>query len=193
MKTIIVAGLMAIVAITGFAPETGEPTFTILDREAQPFQAQFNADVGKVRLVMYVSPTCGGCLRGASQSQKHILDRIDSDDLSVFVVWAPKNGAREEHVSRVTDLVTDDRARQYWDEHSAIAAPLDEMLALTGPCAGTFMLYDREARWETGAPPKALYWEDAHANELNRHGAPQFDPKGFAMKVRELLEQGITS
>lgn len=193
MKTIIFAGLMAIVAIAGLAQETGEQTFTILDREAQPFQAQFNADAGKVRLVMYVSPTCGGCLRGASQSQKHILDTIDSDDLSVFVVWAPKNGAREEHVGRVTDLVTDGRARQYWDEYSAIAAPLDEMLELTGPCAGTFMLYGRDVTWETGAPPEVLYWEDAHANELNRHGAPQFDPTGFAMKVRELLEHGATS
>lgn len=189
MKTTLVAGLMAlVVAITAFTPEASQKSFTTLDSTAQPFQSEFNSDTGKVRLVMYVSPTCGGCLRGADQSQKHILAQIDSDDLSVYVVWAPKNGAREEHVNRVTDLVTDERARQYWDEYSAVAGPLDEMLALTGPCAGAFMLYDRNARWENGEPPEAVYWEDAHARELNRDLAPQFDAKGFAVRVRELLE-----
>ena len=194
MRTALLAGLVALaVAITGFAPETGQQSFTTLDGEAQPFRSEFNADVGKVRLVMYVSPTCGGCLRGADQSQKHILDQIDSDDLRVYVVWAPRNGGREEHVERVTSLVTDKRARQYWDEYNSVAGPLDEMLALTGPCAGTFMLYDRNVRWESGAPPEALYWEDAHARELNRDGAPQFDAKSFAVRVREMLEGGAIS
>jgi hypothetical protein len=188
MKAIIATGIASLLvagAALGPSPEGG--SFTTLDREAQPFRAAFNEDAGKVRFVMYVSPTCGGCLRGADQSQKHILDRIDSDDLVVYVVWAPKNGAREEHVDRVTKLVTDRRATQYWDEYGAVAAPFDEMLSLTGPCAGTFMLYDGEASWEAGAPPEPVYWEDAHALELGRDGAPQFDPEGFAEKVLELL------
>jgi hypothetical protein len=188
MKAIIAAGvvtLLVLVAPAGQSPEAA--SYTTLDRGAQPFRSAFNEDAGKVRLVMYVSPTCGGCLRGADQSQEHILDRIDSADLSVYVVWAPRNGAREEHVERVTKLVTDERAVHYWDEYSAVATPLDVMLSLTGPCAGIFMLYDGAASWEGDAPPEPLYWEDAHARELGRDGAPQFDAKGFAEKVRELL------
>ncbi len=197
MKTTILIGALALVAAgtvafaatgAGVVPRSERSAFPTLDRQAQPFQTRFNEDTGKLRLVMYVSPTCGGCLRGADQSQKHILDRIDSDELSVYVVWAPKNGARVQHVERVTKLVTDDRATHYWDEYSAVAGPLDEMLKLTGPCAGTFMLYDRDARWEHGNPPKILYWEDAHALDWNRDGAPKFDAKGFADKIRELLE-----
>jgi len=188
MKAIIAAGVGSL--LVAAAPITQSPdstSFTTLDRAAQPLRSAFNGDAGKVRLVMYVSPTCGGCLRGADQSQEHILGKIDSADLSVYVVWAPRNGAREEHVERVTKLVTDERATQYWDEHSAVATPLDDMLSLTGPCAGIFMLYDGAARWEGDAPPEPLYWEDAHARELGREGAPQFDAKGFAEKVREFL------
>ena len=189
MKTIIAASVVSLLVVavpTGLSPDAA--SYTTLDRVAQPLRSAFNEDAGKVRLVMYVSPTCGGCLRGADQSQKHILDRIDSADLAVYVVWAPKNGAREEHVDRVTKLVTDERAVQYWDEYGAVAGPLDAMLSLTGPCAGIFMLYDRAASWESDAPPEPLYWEDAHAVELGRDGAPQFDAKGFAEKVRQLLD-----
>ena len=188
MKAIIAAGVVSLlVAVAPASQSPDDVSYTSLDRGAQPFRSAFNEAAGKVRLVMYVSPTCGGCLRGAAQSQEHILGTIDSADLSVYVVWAPKNGAREEHVDRVTKLVTDDRAVQYWDEYSAVAAPLDDMLSLTGPCAGIFMLYDGEASWDGDTPPEPLYWEDAHAKELGRDGAPQFDPQGFAGKVRELL------
>jgi hypothetical protein len=191
MKAIIAAGIVSLlVAIAPNGASPDEASYALLDKGAQPLRSAFNEDAGKTRLVMYVSPTCGGCLRGAEQSQEYILDTIDSKDLSVYVVWAPKNGAREEHVERVTRLVTDDRAVQYWDEYSAVAGPLDDMLSLTGPCAGIFMLYDGDANWDGIAPPEPVYWEDAHARELNRDGAPQFDPEGFAEKVRELLASG---
>ena len=44
--------------------------FTVLDSKLGDFKSAFNADTGKLRIVMYVSPTCGGCLRGAQQTQK---------------------------------------------------------------------------------------------------------------------------
>ena len=39
--------------------------FVVLDGNLSDFKSDFNADNGKLRLVMYVSPTCGGCLLGA--------------------------------------------------------------------------------------------------------------------------------
>lgn len=46
-----------------------EGTYVALDTSAQPLKDVFNAAVGKVRLLMYVSPTCGQCLRGARKAQ----------------------------------------------------------------------------------------------------------------------------
>jgi hypothetical protein len=160
--------------------------FVSLDGAAQPLKNAFNGDVGKVRLLMYVSPTCGECLRGAKQSQQQVLATISDPNLRIYVVWAPKNGGRQQDVGRVTQIVTDPRAAQYWDGHRVLTDAYDRMLALSGPCAGIFMLYGRQARWEGAAPPRADYLEDAHAQEFNRP-YPQYDARRFADTARAML------
>ena len=92
-------------------------------------------------------------------------------------------------MGKVTKLVTDPRATQYWDEHAAVIEPFVDMFSLTGPCAGIFMIYDREARWEGAVPPEPNYWEDAHVRDLKRDGI-QFDAEQFGEKTRELVESG---
>ncbi len=102
------------------------------------------------------------------------------------MVWVPRNGAQEKHVDRVTDLVTDDRAVQYWDAEGAVIGPYIEMLELTGPCAGIFMILEPGVMWEDAQPPHPDYVEDAHAKQYDRPW-PQFDVKRFSDKVREML------
>lgn len=159
-----------------------------LDTRAEPLRSTFNADRGKVRLVLYVAPTCGGCLRQADEIQKEVLSAIEDPDLAIYVVWAPRNGAQEGHVERVAGLMKDRRASQYWDGHGAVADPVDAMLGLSGPCAGIAMLYGRDASWDAEPPPAPAYWEDAHDFEFHR-AAEQFDPKRFAGRLREMLER----
>ena len=86
----------------------------------------------------------------------------------------------------MTQIVTDPRAAQYWDGHRVLTDAYDRMLALNGPCAGIFMLYGRQARWEGATPPRPDYLEDAHAREFNRP-YPQYDAQRFADKAREML------
>lgn len=62
-----------------------------------------------------------------------------------------------------------------------------ELYSLTGPCAGIFMVFDPEAKWEDDGPPDPLYAEDAHAKQYNRE-LPQFDAKRFASRVMEMLK-----
>jgi len=57
----------------------------------------------------------------------------------------------------------------------------------SGSCAGIFMLYGPQARWNGTAPPRADSLEDAHAEEFNRP-YPQYDPRRFAAKVQEMLK-----
>ena len=44
--------------------------FMVLDSNLSDFKSDFNADNGKLRLVMYVSPTCGGCPLGANSRER---------------------------------------------------------------------------------------------------------------------------
>lgn len=98
----------------------------------------------------------------------------------------PKNGAREEHVDRVTNIVTDPRAQQYWDRYEAVMEPYHRRYALTGPCAGIFMAFGPDAEWGENGPPEPDYAEDAHAKQFRRQ-LPQFDARQFAEHVMELL------
>lgn len=103
------------------------------------------------------------------------------------MVWVPRNGARERHVERVTGLVTDERANQYWDGEGAVIDPYDRMLDLTGPCAGIFAVFGPDATWDAGGPPEPDYFEDAHAEQYDREG-PQWDARRFAEHVRAILD-----
>lgn len=184
LATLLVFGA-ALFGFDAVAPPSAD--YEILDADAEPLRSGFNEDRGKVRVVLYVSPTCGGCLRLADEIQKEALSEIDDSDLAVYVVWAPRNGAEEGHVERVTGLVEDPRAHQYWDGHGAVADPVDDMLELSGPCAGVALLYDPEATWEGAAPPAPAYWEDAHDFEFQR-AAEQFDAERFTGRIRTMLE-----
>ncbi|MEE9472396.1 MAG: hypothetical protein V3V82_00245 [Acidimicrobiia bacterium] len=86
----------------------------------------------------------------------------------------------------MTDLVTDNRAVQYWDAEGAVIGPYTEMLELTGPCAGIFMIFEPGVMWEDARPPRPDYVEDAHAKQYDRPW-PQFDAKRFSDRVREML------
>ena len=89
-------------------------------------------------------------------------------------------------MSRVTGIVSDERATQYWDGHQAVMQPYHDRYALTGPCAGIFMVFGPEAEWGDDGPPVPEYAEDVHANELDRQ-LPQWDAKGFAGRVIGML------
>ena len=99
----------------------------------------------------------------------------------------PKNGAREQHADRVTGIVNDRRARQYWDHHEAVIQPFDDLYSLTGPCAGIFMVFGPDAVWGDDGPPVPDYAEDAHAREYGRE-LPQWDAKRFAAHVMQMLK-----
>jgi len=165
-------------------------SFVVLDSNLSDFKAAFNADNGKLRLVMYVSPTCGGCLLGAKETQKSVLATIDSPELAAYVIWAPKNGGRENHVNRVLNLVTDARATQYWDGDGSAVDAYDAMFGIEGrPCAGVFMLYPADVVWDDKSPPMPDYFVDAHAREFSRTAGQQYDGGQLAERAREMLSE----
>ena len=187
VRALFAALTLPVLVLAADPADPDAPDYETLDRAGEPLVSAFNNDAGKVRLVMYVAATCGGCLRGADGAQEDVLAEIESDDLAAYVVWVRKNGARERHVDRVLGLVTDSRATQYWDESAAMVPRFDGLLDIEGgPCAGAFLVYGPDARWDGETPPKPDYWQDAHP-ELDRSDVPSFDGDELAAVVREHL------
>ena len=49
--------LLVVLAAVGFARRAQEPDYTVIDTHSEPLRSAFNADVGKVRILMLVAPT----------------------------------------------------------------------------------------------------------------------------------------
>lgn len=54
-------------------------------------QGAFNADLGQVRVVMLVSPTCGACLHGVSEVSEQLVKLERGKNAGMYVVWVPRN------------------------------------------------------------------------------------------------------
>lgn len=183
MNRMLALSVVPLLLVPPFVGGADPDEYAVLDQEAEPFVSAFDAGLGKARLVMYVSPTCGGCLLGARRIQEDVLESIGDGDLSVHVVWAPKNGGEEKHLDRVLDLVTDARATQYWDAERAIVEAYDARFPLAGPCAGIYLLYGPDARW--GDDP--VLWQDVHADQRGREDNPPLDTDAMRAAIRDLL------
>lgn len=122
-------------------------------------QQAFNADSGKVRAIFLASPTCGLCLRAASELHRLWLAQDSSQNVAVYVVWSPQLGANEGHVAGGASLVSDPRVRHYWDPGELVGTAYDSLLDLPLPAWDTWMLFNRSATWGSHGPPTPTWWE----------------------------------
>lgn len=106
--------------------------------------------------------------------------------MAVYVVWSTQLGARESHVPDATTLMTDPRARHYWDSTLSVGRSVSPHLGLDSPAWDVWLLYGRDAIWGGDTLPEPEWWE----HQLR--GLPdslRLDPDRFGRKARELLEQ----
>ncbi len=71
------------------AAQDQERPFPEPDQQLQPLKNQFNADIGKIRVLLIGDPTCPPCRHGASVIQENVVSKFASDKLAVYVVWVP--------------------------------------------------------------------------------------------------------
>jgi len=118
------------------------------------------------------------------------LDKDNSAEIAVYVVWSPQLGAQEKHAGDATELVPDKRARHYWDGDMVIGSQFQELkhpdgtdLSLGSPAWDVWMLFAPDARWEVPGAPEPAWWE----HQLG--GMPEdirLDPERFAAKAAQL-------
>jgi hypothetical protein len=147
-------------------------------------RAAFNADAGKVRVLMLVSPTCGMCLRGASEVSEQLWKGANSKDAAMYVVWVPRLGARETNVSSATRVVAASWAQQYWDGSDLLGEQYKQVLGWSGNAWDVYMLYGPKARWMGNLPPAP----DFFMHQDNEKGL-RLDAAVFGSRVKQLLER----
>ena len=161
------------------AEDAGDPSIILasLGESLDPLIERFNADKDELRFVALLSPTCGGCLRGARAIQESILEAYPDTDISVHVVWLPMLGSDNEAAAKDSSQMYDDsRVHQYYDPdrsagwaytHDVFPDMSDEMHAAlpadhvlrredgprgNGAAWDIYMLYEPGIEWTDSVP-----------------------------------------
>lgn len=162
-----------------------------LDQRLEPLRARFNQDIGKVRLIVLVDPTCPPCRWGASEIEKQVLETISSKQLAVYVVWLPvlnfqdeptlqRNGQKES--ARVSDL----RAIHFVDPNGFSGKQYSPILSIPyhGPAWDVYLAFSADVRWDDG-PPTPTGWMHQGGDGMDR--SRRLDGRKFADEIQKLL------
>jgi hypothetical protein len=153
--------------------------------QAETLRAAFNADTSDVRIVALVSPTCGACLRGASDMQTGVFATISDPRLRGYIVWVPKLDGHEKNVDQATHTVADPRVSHYWDGDGYLVHAYDQTLHLGQDAWDIYLIYPPGVRWDGAQPPASAYW----MTQLGGTEAPALDKTVFADHARRMLAQ----
>lgn len=127
------------------------------------------------------------CLRGVSELNDAWLSRTDDPEVAVYLVWSSQLGAEERHVAEATTLLSDPRARHFWDPGRRVGRLFQPVLETDGAAWDVWMLFDRETVWEKGERPEIAWWEhQLQGMDPER----RLDPRRFAEKAASLQADG---
>jgi hypothetical protein len=179
--------------VLGAAPVGAQSSpLASLAQQLEPLRARFNQDVGKVRLLVIVDPTCPPCRWGASDIEHEVLETVNSDRVAAYVVWLPvlnfqdestlqRNGQHESH------RVSDPRATQFIDPNGFVGKAYSTVFNIRyhSPAWDVYLAFGPDARWDAHVPSPSFWMQQG-----DLPGAPQLDGHKLADYVRQLLAKG---
>jgi len=126
------------------------------------------------------------CQVGARVVQKKVLDKIQDDRLSVFVVWLPRfPGDGREVAEKARSIVPDRRARHFWDGAGSLGRSFGKIVDLPEDrdfAWDVYFVFDPEAKWGDG-PPVPDFW----MHQLGMETQNRLDGKQLQEAVRQRL------
>src|SRR5258708_5803443 len=159
-----------------------ERSYTAVENTAATVRAAFNADSGKVRVLMVVSPTCGECLKGASEVSEQVAEINQGKAVPLYVLWVPRSGGREKDVPAATRLIADTSAHEFWDGNDLLGAQYKQVLGWRGNAWDVYMVYGPKAQWTGDLPPAP----DFFMHQTSEKG-PRLDAAAFGTRIKALM------
>jgi hypothetical protein len=94
----------------------------------------------------------------------------------------------ERDVPNATRELSDPRARHYWDGQGQLTAGYRSVLGgFIEPVWDTYLLYGKDARWDTARPPVPAYWMHQLGTAKHpRATGPYWDPRVFLERLKTL-------
>lgn len=161
------------------------------DQQLQLLKNQFNADVGKVRILFIGDPTCPPCRHGASVIQENVVKRFATDKLVVYAVWVPLLNLQDpatlqRHAHQYATLLPPGpRVTHYSDPEAYTGKAYGPILGVPygSPAWDVYLAFGADARWGN-TPPVPNYFE----HQLGGLASEKLlDGPRFAAEVGKLL------
>lgn len=174
--------VMLLLCITACNRLGTERSYAVVGDTSASLRTAFNADAGKVRVVMVVSPTCGACLEGASEVSEQVAGINQGKTVPLYVLWVPRRGGQEKDVPNATRVVADASAHEFWDGNDLLGMQYRQVLGWRGNAWDVYMVYGPKAQWNSDLPPVP----DFFMHQTSERG-PRLDASAFGTKLRQLL------
>ena len=129
------------------------------------------------------------CIRGASEIQSKVLEKIKNPDVRVYAVYLPiLRGDSESSVTTATKRLPDKRVSYFWDGNGEMAKSYAPVLNLPAGYVAwdVYMVFNKDAKWTTG-PPAPDYWMHQLGGVMPER---RLDGDKFADETTKLLTAG---
>ncbi len=178
-----VSAIVLLIGVTACNRTGSERSYAVVGDSAAAVRAAFNADAGKVRVLMVVSPTCGACLEGASEISEKVAGINQGKTVPLYVLWVPRQGGREKDVPAATRIVADSSAREFWDGKDLLGAEYKQVLGWRSNAWDVYMLYGPKAQWSGDLPPAP----DFFMHQTSESG-PKLNADEFGKRVKQMAQ-----
>jgi hypothetical protein len=183
MRRTLLMGVTALLFSLGACTRSGsERPYKMIGSSPDAVQAAFNAAMGRVRVLMLVSPTCGLCLEGAADVTEQLAKLEYGRETRVYVVWVPRLNAVEKNVPAATRVVAASWAQQYWDPDDLLGQQYKQVLGWNENAWDVYMVYGPQVQWKRNLPPPPEFY----MHQTSEKG-PRLDAQVFASRVEQLL------
>lgn len=161
---------------------------TVLSENVHELKEAINADKDSPRVMLIVSPLCPACRAGASVVQKQALAKTDSSNLKVYVVWINRfPGDSLKAAEAATQLVSDKRARHFWDGTGALGKLYGNAVKLPQGkkfAWDIYFVFGPQAEWKAD-PPLPAFW-------MHQLGGPETDNQLDGVKFRDAIARQLS-
>ena len=188
VSLIVGTALLAVMPFAASVADVPQKPYVVLDKNLSQLRADFNANVGKVRMLYIVGPTCGICLRGMSDLQEAVYSKKGDDPrLVTFVIHVPTLGAHETNVVPASRLISNRHTTQYWEETGITGKLMQQVMGVDKYVWDFWTIYAPNVVWsDERLMPAPSFWQ----HQLD--GLPpdkKLEANVFAANVDEFLAQ----
>lgn len=140
------------------APAPSADIYSTLPADLAGLRQDFNAGVGKVRLLYIVGASCPVCLRGMDDLGRALAPQQDDPRLRTLVVYVPELHAVAADIAPTVSLLPGKQVSRYWDPAGASEKTFESILKTPGSAWDVYMVYGPEQRWDGALPPQPDFW-----------------------------------